>query len=643
GQGSNSYCEKLRTVMCSLIFLVFLLVQTKAELFTSSAHLQTALYAERDIADLLKSYIRREEDRLSRIKQLAEDYEDHSKLALQNLDKYLGNPINAFLLIKRFTLDWDRDVIPVLVNNSWDSMYKEIEQVRSDLPSHEDLKGAASALMRLQDTYQLDTSKVAQGDLRGIVSPVLSAEECFELGRLSYNQGDYYHTMLWMEQAWDKQEKAGGEGSKDFLEDLEDAKVETLDYLAFSYYKTLEKNVCFIYLTMSSHVSRKVLDYLNGYGELTCVTYSVHLYLTDECFLLGRLSYIENDWYHSNLWMQEALVREEKEEIKSVSRADTLDYLAYTYAALGDVAQALELTKELLTLDPNHERALNNKKYFEAMLRDEPRKTRSAEEKPGYQLNRDEYRNSEEFLTYEALCRGETTMPLKNAHLLTCRYVTNNHPLLLIQPIKEETVHLDPWIVVYYNVMSDEEISTIKHLATPRLNRATVQNSKTGALETANYRISKSAWLRGEEHPVVERLNQRMEAITGLDLNTAEELQIANYGLGGHYEPHFDYARKEEKDAFKSLGTGNRIATFLNYMSDVEAGGATVFPYLGLKLFPKKGNAAFWYNLYKSGEGIFNTRHAACPVLVGSKWVANKWIHERGQEFRRPCSLSEYE
>jgi hypothetical protein len=29
----------------------------------------------------------------------------------------------------------------------------------------------------------------------------------------------------------------------------------------------------------------------------------------------------------------------------------------------------------------------------------------------------------------------------------------------------------------------------------------------------------------------------------------------------------------------------------------------------------------------------------ACPVLIGNKWIANKWIHERGQEFRRPCSL----
>ena len=122
-------------------------------------------------------------------------------------------------------------------------------------------------------------------------------------------------------------------------------------------------------------------------------------------------------------------------------------------------------------------------------------------------------------------------------------------------------------------------------------------------------------------------------------MSTAEELQVVNYGIGGHYEPHYDFARKREKNAFSSLGTGNRIATWLNYMSDVEAGGATVFPLLGVTIWPKKGSAVFWYNLFRSGQYDTLTLHGACPVLVGSKWVSNKWIHERGQEFRRPCGL----
>jgi prolyl 4-hydroxylase len=35
----------------------------------------------------------------------------------------------------------------------------------------------------------------------------------------------------------------------------------------------------------------------------------------------------------------------------------------------------------------------------------------------------------------------------------------------------------------------------------------------------------------------------------------------------------------------------------------VEQGGATVFPEAGGHLKPKKGSAAFWYNLHASGEG----------------------------------------
>jgi hypothetical protein len=73
--------------------------------------------------------------------------------------------------------------------------------------------------------------------------------------------------------------------------------------------------------------------------------------------------------------------------------------------------------------------------------------------------------------------------------------------------------------------------------------RATVQNYKTGELETANYRISKTAWLKRSEDPSIERIYQRVGDVTGLNMETSEDLQVSNYGIGGHYEPHFDFAR----------------------------------------------------------------------------------------------------
>jgi len=50
--------------------------------------------------------------------RIAEDFESHSSKALKDPDYYIGNPINAYLFVKHFTLDWDRDIDQELRNNS---------------------------------------------------------------------------------------------------------------------------------------------------------------------------------------------------------------------------------------------------------------------------------------------------------------------------------------------------------------------------------------------------------------------------------------------------------------------------------------------------------------------------------------------
>jgi len=52
-----------------------------------------------------------------------------------------------------------------------------------------------------------------------------------------------------------------------------------------------------------------------------------------------------------------------------------------------------------------------------------------------------------------------------------------------------------------------------------------------------------SSWLYDNDHPTINTITNRIAAMVNLDMETAEPLQVVNYGIGGQYEPHFDHSR----------------------------------------------------------------------------------------------------
>ncbi|XP_054073950.1 prolyl 4-hydroxylase subunit alpha-3 [Rissa tridactyla] len=356
----------------------------------------------------------------------------------------------------------------------------------------------------------------------------------------------------------------------------------------------------------------------------------------DDCFHVGKVAYDTGDYYHSIAWLEEAvsLFRLSYGSWNPEDRSsleDALDHLAFSYFMAGNISHALSLSREFLHYDPSNRRVTRNVAKYEKLLEMGTAVSAGPLQRPnGTRLqSRD---------AYEELCQRPRGQPAPELHPhLSCSYETNGNPYLLLQPAKKEMVWIQPYVALYHDFISDDEAETIKGLAGPWLQRSVVASGETQ--QKAEYRISKSAWLKDTADPVVRALEQRIAAVTGLDLRPpyAEYLQVVNYGLGGHYEPHFDHATSRKSPLYR-MKSGNRIATVMIYLSAVEAGGSTAFIYANFSVPVVKNAALFWWNLRRNGDGDGDTLHAGCPVLVGDKWVANKWIHEHGQEFRRPCS-----
>lgn len=202
-----------------------------------------------------------------------------------------------------------------------------------------------------------------------------------------------------------------------------------------------------------------------------------------------------------------------------------------------------------------------------------------------------------------------------------------------------EVLSEEPLLVQFDDFLSDAEIDHIIQVGSPLLARSTTTMKRT----TDKTRTSSTAWLSEPAHwsdPVLRGIDERIAVLTGLPRKNMEHMQVLRYNVGEHYIGHSDYMAEHTK-----WPCGVRYGTFFMYLSDVEAGGHTSFPKLGLEVRPKKGRAVLWWTInathWRQVRAENQTKtipredhrlfHTALPVEDGVKWAVNRWLH--GQDF----------
>lgn len=193
----------------------------------------------------------------------------------------------------------------------------------------------------------------------------------------------------------------------------------------------------------------------------------------------------------------------------------------------------------------------------------------------------------------------------------------------------------DPNVALVDGLLSADECARLIRTASGKLQRSEVVDRASGAMAISGVRTSQGTHFGIGENEVVDRLERRIAALTGTRIEQGEPLQVLHYRPGGEYLAHHDYFDPADPGSAAHLRIGGqRVATVVVYLADVEGGGETVFPGIGLSIRPRAGSAAYFE--YFNQQGLVDSRclHAGAPVSRGEKWIATKWL--RQSDYRSP-------
>ena len=187
-----------------------------------------------------------------------------------------------------------------------------------------------------------------------------------------------------------------------------------------------------------------------------------------------------------------------------------------------------------------------------------------------------------------------------------------------------------PRIVVLDRFATAEECRWLIGRADSGLQRAKVYRGSSTAQVVETRTNREMSFTIFNADVVVSLIRDRIAAAYGTPVTHFEIAKLLHYSAGEQFALHADFIEPKTPELAREVAArGQRAATFLIYLNEGYAGGATQFPRLDWQYRGGLGDALLFSNVDASGAPDYDTVHAGMPPTSGEKWVLSQWIRTR--------------
>ncbi|XP_039026789.1 probable prolyl 4-hydroxylase 9 [Hibiscus syriacus] len=179
-----------------------------------------------------------------------------------------------------------------------------------------------------------------------------------------------------------------------------------------------------------------------------------------------------------------------------------------------------------------------------------------------------------------------------------------------IESIPFQVLSWKPRAYYFPNFATAEQCKHIIEMAKVNLKPSTLALLKGETEEsTKGTRTSSGTFISasGDKTRTLDLIEKKIAKATSIPQSHGEAFNILRYEIGQKYDSHYDAFNPSEYGPQSS----QRVASFMLYLSDVEEGGETMFPFkngmriegydcrqcVGLKIKPGRGDGLLFYLL----------------------------------------------